>query len=179
MMKGIKVFILIMKEILCYENRLYVPMLNDLRKKLLVEFHNSPFSGHPGITKMLADLKQQYFWKGMKKDVINFVTHCLECQRVKAEHMHPAGLLYPHSIAQYKWQVITMDFVQGLPMSRNKHDVILVVVDKLTKVAHFIAGNLKDDSPVLAKRFVHEIFRLHGVPELIISDRDLRMMSRF
>ncbi|KAH9322126.1 hypothetical protein KI387_016765 [Taxus chinensis] len=110
---------------------------------------------------------------------MDFVTHCLECQRVKAEHMHPARLLYPHSIPHYKWQVISMDFVQGLPMSKNKHDVILVVVDKLTKVAHFIAGNLKDDSPVLAKRFVHKIFRLYGVPELIISDRDPRMTSRF
>jgi hypothetical protein len=128
---------------------------------------------------MMADLRPLYFWPGLKWDVTKYVAQCLECQCVKAEHVHLAGLLYPHEISQYKWQVISMDFVQGLPMMRHKHDVILVVVDKLTKVAHFIPSSLKDGSPVLARKFVQEIFQLHGIPETIISDRDTRMTSQF
>lgn len=84
--------------------------------------------------------------------------------------MHPTRLLYPHDIPKYKWKVISIDFVQGLPLIKNINDVILVVVDKLTKVAPFILGNLKDGLLTLAKEFFQEIFRLHGVPETIIHE---------
>lgn len=98
---------------------------------------------------------------------------------VKVEHHHPARLLYPHDNLESKWQVTSMDFVQGFPISRNKHNVILVVVDKLTKVAHFISGNLTDGAHVIAQKFMQEVFRLHGIPENIISDRDAQVTSRF
>lgn len=115
----------------------------------------------------------------MKKNAARFVASYLECQRIKAKHQHPTELLQPNAIPNWKWQIISMDFVQGLPMSRNKHNAILVVVDRLTKVAHFIPGNLSDRAPTIAYKFLHEIFRLRGVPEKIISDRDARMTSRF
>lgn len=115
----------------------------------------------------------------MKNDIVKYVAKCLECQRVKAEHIHPPGLLQLHDVPQHKWQVISMDFVQGLPMPPSRHDAIMVVIDKLTKVAHFIPGNLTDDAPTLARCFVKEIFRLHGIPEKIILDRDARFTSRF
>lgn len=115
----------------------------------------------------------------MKNDVILYVSQCLKCQQVKAENLHPATLLYPHNVPEYKWQVISMDFIQGIPMSQNKYDVILVVVDKLTIVAHFIIGNLTNNSPILANKFVQEVFWLHGVLEVIISDNDSRITSIF
>ena len=128
---------------------------------------------------MLSDIKPLYFWKGMKREIIEFVASCLECQRGKVEHRYPTGLLHPNEVPEWKWQVISMDFVQGLPMTRNRHNTILVVVDRLTKVAHFILGNLSDGAPEIAHKFIKEIFRLHGVPEKIISDRDTRITSRF
>lgn len=125
--------------------------------------------------KMLVDIKPLYFWKGMKRDAIRFVAGCFECERVKTEHQHPAGLLQPHANTNWKWQIINMDFVQCLPMIRNGHNAILIVVDRLTKVADFIPGNLTDGAIVFARKFVQEIFCLHGVPKKIISGRDARM----
>ena len=115
----------------------------------------------------------------MKMEIIEFVAGCLECQRVKVEHRYPAGLLHPNEVPEWKWQVISMDFVQGLPMTRNRHNTILVVVDRLTKVAHFIPRNLSNGAPEIAHKFIKEIFKLYGIPEKIISDRDARITSRF
>ena len=115
----------------------------------------------------------------MKWEIIEFVASCLECQRVKAEHRCPAGLLHPNEVLEWKWQVISMDFVQGLSMTQNRHNTILVVVDRLTKVAHFILGNLSDGAPEIAHKFIKEIFRLHGVPKKMISDQDTRITSKF
>lgn len=89
------------------------------------------------------------------------------------------GTLYPHDIPQHKWSIISIDFVTGLPKTQHQHDNILVVVDKLTKIAHFILGNVKDDAPLLANRFIKEFIRLHGMPEVIISDRDKLFTFRF
>ena len=87
--------------------------------------------------------------------------------------------MHPNEVPEWKWQVISMDFVQGLPMTQNRHNNILVVVDRLTKVAHFILGNLSNGAPEIAHKFIKEIFRLHGIPEKIISNRDARITSRF
>lgn len=157
---------------------MYIPNSSELRKTIWKEVHIAPYSGHPGVTKMLADIKPLYFWKGMKKDAARIVAGCFECQNVNVEHQHPAGLLQPHSVPNWKWQIISMDFVQDLLMT-SRHNAILVVVDRLTKVAHFILGNLTDGTSVIARKFVQEIFRLHGVLEKIISDRDARMTYRF
>ena len=102
------------------------------------EAHKAPYSAHPGVKKMNADLKQHYYWPGMKRDIADFVARCLECQRVKAEHQHRAGLLQSHSVPGWKWDTISIDFIVGLPLSARHHDAIMVLVDKLTKVAHFI-----------------------------------------
>ena len=84
---------------------------------------------HPGSTKMYQDLKVSYWWFGMKRDVSEFVTKCLVCQKVKAEYLVPSGLLQPIRIPERKWDRITMDFVVGLPLTRRKHDSVWVVVD--------------------------------------------------
>ena len=93
---------------------------------------------HPGSKKIYQDLKTSYWWSGMKRDVLEFVTKCMVCQKVKAEHQVPSGLLQPIRIPEWKWDQITMDFVVGLPLIGRKHDSICVVVDRLTKLAHFL-----------------------------------------
>ncbi|KAL0395482.1 UNVERIFIED_CONTAM: Transposon Ty3-G Gag-Pol polyprotein [Sesamum latifolium] len=93
---------------------------------------------HPGTVKMYRNLRPYYWWQTMKKDVAEFVAKCMTCQQVKAEHQAPAGKLRPLSIPKWKWEKITMDFVVGLPRTLRKHDAIWVIVDRLTKSAHFL-----------------------------------------
>jgi hypothetical protein len=125
---------------------------------------------HPGVTKMKEDLKPLFFWKGMKSDIVSLVARCLECQQVKAEHRHPTGLLQPHVNPKSKWEVILMDFIVGFPLTTKRHDSIFMVVNTLTKSAHFIPVCITYQAPDIARLFVSEVVRLHGVPRRIISD---------
>ncbi|KAL0426180.1 UNVERIFIED_CONTAM: hypothetical protein Slati_2792800 [Sesamum latifolium] len=93
---------------------------------------------HPGTVKMYLNLRPYYWWQTMKKDVAEFVAKCMTRQQVKAEHQAPAGKLRPLSIPKWKWEKITMDFIVGLPRTLRKHDAIWVIVDRLTKSAHFL-----------------------------------------
>ena len=106
---------------------------------------------------MYADMKKLFFWASMKHNIVQFVTKCLECQRVKANHRHPVGLLKPHDIPMSKWEVIYMQFVMGFPLTSQRHNAILVIVDKLTKSAHFIP--LRDTCDVIdvAQVFISEV----------------------
>ena len=107
-----------------YKDRVCVPDYNDLRKSILEEAHSGSFAIHPGSTKMYRDFKMSFWWSGMKRDVSEFVTKCLVCQRVKAEHQVPSGLLQPIRIPEWKWDRITMDFVVGLPLTGRRHDSV-------------------------------------------------------
>ena len=115
----------------------------------------------------------------MKKDVVRFVEKCLTCQQVKAEHQRPAGTLQPLEIPEWKWEQITMDFVSGLPKSPTNHDSIWVIVDRLTKTAHFIPILMTYSMDRLAELYVQHIVRLHGVPKSIVFDRDTRSTLKF
>ena len=115
----------------------------------------------------------------MKRDVSKFVTKCMVCQKVKAEHQVPSGLLQPIRIPECKWDQITMDFVVGLPLTGRKHDSVWVVVDRLTKSVHFLLVRIDYSLDKLAKLCIEEIIWLHGIPVSIISYRDLRFTSRF
>jgi hypothetical protein len=123
--------------ILLYMNRIYVPSSHEL-SMILKEMHNVPYVGHPGYQKTVAAVKSHYYWPGMKKEITEYIAKCMECQRVKAKHRHPVGLLQPLPITEWKWEVVTMDFITGLPRTNKQHDSIMVVVDKFTKAAHFI-----------------------------------------
>jgi hypothetical protein len=140
---------------------------------ILSEAHRAIYMAHPGVTKVRAYLKPLFFWKGMKADIVNYVARCLECQQVKAEHRHLAGLLQPHAIPKSKWEVILMDVIVGLPLTVRIHDSIFIVVDTLTKSAHFILVRMTYQAPDIARVFISEIMRLHGVPKKIISDRGI------
>ena len=165
--------------VLCYKARVCVPDDDELRKSILEEAHSGSFAIHPGSTKMYQDLKMSFWWSGMKRDVSEFVTKCLVCQRVKAEHQVPSGLLQPIRIPEWKWDRITMDFVVGLPLTGRKHDSVWVIVDRLTKSAHFLPVRTDYSLDKLAELYIKEIVRLHGIPISIISDRDPRFTSRF
>ena len=134
---------------------------------------------HPGITKMYNDLKREFWWPGMKKDVTQFVLKCLTCQKVKIEHQKPGGLLQSIEVPQWKWDDISMDFIVGLPRTQSGHCSIGVIVDRLTKSAHFLPIQISSPMEKLAQLYVDEIVRLHGVPKSIISDRDQRYRSGY
>lgn len=159
--------------------RLYVPEGKAVRQKLLGEAHCSNYTVHPGSTKMYRDLKREYWWPNMKKEIAEFVSKCHTCQRVKIEHQVPGGTVQPLEIPVWKWEHITMDFVTSLPRSRKGNDAIWVIVDRLTKTAHFLPIRMTMSMEVMAKLYVEEIVRLHGVPVTIVSDRDSRFLSRF
>ncbi|RVW29531.1 Transposon Ty3-G Gag-Pol polyprotein [Vitis vinifera] len=172
-------FVLSDDEILRFGTRLCVPNDEDLRRELLEEAHCSKFAIHPGGTKMYKDLRQNYWWSGMKRDIAQFVAQCLVCQQVKAEHQRPAGSLQPLAIPEWKWEHITMDFVIGLPRTLGGNNAIWVIVDRLTKSAHFLPMKVNFSLDRLASLYVKEIVRMHGVPVSIVSDRDPRFTSRF
>ena len=115
----------------------------------------------------------------MKKDVTDYVSKCLTCQQVKSEHQVPYGLLNPIPILQWKFDSIAMDFVTGLPLTQGKHDSVWVIVDRLTKLSHFIPVRIDYSMDRLAELYVDDIVLLHGVSLLILSDRDSRFTSRF
>jgi hypothetical protein len=115
----------------------------------------------------------------MKRDVVHFFTKFLECQKVKEEHHHLAGLLQPHDVPISKWEVISMDFVVGFPLTSHRHNDILMIVDKLTKSAHFISVRGTYNVTDVERVFVSEFICLHRIPKKIISDRDSRFTSRF
>ena len=156
-----------------------MPVGGNLRSMIVEEAHKGHFTMHPGMTKMYQDLKRMFWWPGMKKDVIDMVNKCLVCQKVKIEHQKPSGMLQPLEIPEWKWDGISMDFVMGLPRTQAGFDAIWVIVDRLTKSAHFLPIRANYPLDKLAQLYIHEIVRLHGVPATIVSDRDPRFTSRF
>ena len=164
---------------LYYRDQICVPNDDELKKSILKEAHSGSFAMHPGSTKMYQDLKTSYWWSGMKRDVSEFVTKCMVCQKVKAEHQVPSRLLRPVKILEWKWDQITMDFVVGLLVTGRKHDSVWVVVDRLTKSTHFLPVRTDYSLDKLAELYIRKIFWLHGIPISIILDRDPRFTSRF
>jgi hypothetical protein len=117
------------------------------------------------------DLKEIFWWNNMKREIAKYVLECHTCQKLKAECQSPAGKLQPLPIPMWKWEEIGMDFIIGLPMTKNQKDMIWVIVDRLTKSTHFLAVNQKDNCEKLAKIYVNEIVSKHGVPKIIVCDR--------
>jgi hypothetical protein len=165
--------------VLKFGNRLCVPNDPSIKKDILEEAHRSSYTIHPGSTKMYRDLRETFWWNNMKREIAQFVEQCLTCQQVKVEHQRPSGLLQSLPIPEWKWEHISMDFVSGLPRSPKGHDAIWVIVDRLTKSAHFIPIRMNYSLDQLAQLYIEEIVRLHGIPVSIVSDRDPRFTSRF
>ncbi|GKA85606.1 putative reverse transcriptase domain-containing protein [Tanacetum coccineum] len=163
----------------CIKNRSWLPLFGGLRDLIMHESHKSKYSIHPGSDKMYQDLKKLYWWPNMKAIIAEYVGKCLTCSRVKAECQKPSGLLVQPEIPMWKWERITMDFITKLPKTSNGHDTIWVIVDRLTKSAHFIPTRETDSMETLTRLYIKEIVSRHGVPISIISDRDSHFTSRF
>jgi len=145
----------------------------------MTEAYCSRYSIHPGSTKMYQDLKDMYWWNDMKKSIAEFVAECPNCQRVKVEHQKPGGYMQCIDLPIWKWDTINMDFVTGLPRTARKFDSIWVIVDRLTKSAHFLPVKTTYTVEEYSKLYVKEIVRLHGVPTSIISDRGTQFTANF
>ncbi|GJS49718.1 putative reverse transcriptase domain-containing protein [Tanacetum coccineum] len=164
---------------LCFNNRSWLPCYGDLRILIMHESHKSKYFVHSGSDKMYQDMKQLYWWPNMKSNIATYVSKCLTCLRVKAELQKPYGLLIQPEIPQWKWDNITMDFVTKLPKTQSGNDTIWVIVDQLTKSAHFLLMRETDPMDKLARLYLKEVVTRHGIPVSIIYDRDPRFASNF
>nr|GEW55483.1 putative reverse transcriptase domain-containing protein [Tanacetum cinerariifolium] len=158
-------------------DRIWIPSVSGVRKLIMDETHTSRYSIHPGTYKMHYDLRDLYWRPGMKRDIAEYISRCLTCSKVKAEHQKPSGLLQQPEIPEWKWEKITIDLVTKLPRSNDGYDAIWVIVDRLTKSAHFLPIREDYKTNKLAKIYINKIVARHGVPVSIISDRDGRFAS--
>jgi len=170
---------LIQNDVLWYGNRFCVPNVLDLKKEPLKEAHNLALTTYPGSTKMYRDLKTHFWWIEIKRDITDFVAHCLTSQRVKTELQKLRGLLKPLPIPVWKFEHITIDFVTGLPKITKQHDSVWVVIDRLMKATHFLAMKVNFTFEQLADLHIKEIVRVHGVHLSIVWDQDTKFICRF
>ncbi|ETN72937.1 hypothetical protein NECAME_18601, partial [Necator americanus] len=155
---------------LLYQDRVYVPAYSPLILRLLQLNHDSPAAGHPGRSKTIELLQRQYYWPNMRKDVERYIRNCHACQRSRTSRHAPYGILRPLPIPHRAWEDISMDFVVGLPWSKQCN-AILVVTCRLTKMRHLIPCRDTTTAKDLAQLYIDNVFRLHGIPKSIVSDR--------
>ena len=160
-------------------DQLYIPAHDKLRRECFEASHSHLWSGHFGVRKTLKRLQTAYWWPNMQQDVEDWIRHCDCCQRNKFQRIAPPGKLQPLEIPKKPWTEISMDWITCLPRTEAGYDAILVVVDRLSKLTHFIPCNSSDGALASAKHFQREIVRLHGLPESIVSDRDPRLTAKF
>ncbi|GJT73314.1 putative reverse transcriptase domain-containing protein [Tanacetum coccineum] len=164
---------------LCLNNRSWIPRFGDLRALIMHESHKSKYSIHPGSDKMYQDLKKLYWWPNMKSKIATYASKCLTYAKVKVEYQKPSGLLVQPEIPQWKWENITMDFVIKFPKTTTGQDTIWVIVDRFNKSAHFLPMREDDTLKKLTRQYLKEVVSRHGVPVLIISNRDGKFTSHF
>src|SRR4051812_23873652 len=165
-----------------FKGRLVVPMspaIINCGLDFMEEAHNSPLSIHPGSTMMYKDLRQQYWWPYMKQDIARYVSQCDVCSRVKARQQKPAGWLQPLPPPDWKWDKVEMDFITGFPKSQKGNGAIFVVIDRFSKVAHFLPVKEKITASQLENLYISRIVSLHGIPLEITSDRGSLFTSRY
>jgi len=163
---------------LLYRNRFYVLNHMPLKLRLIQDFHETPAAGHSGRSKTLELLARQYYWPKMHKDVDQFLRNFHTCQRSRTSRQAPFGVLRPLPIHNAAWRHISMDFITGLPWS-NGYNSVLVVVCRLTKMRHFVPCQDTCTAEPLANLYSRHIFRLHRLPESIISDRGTQFTAQF
>jgi hypothetical protein len=165
--------------VLWFKNHLVVLKDFKLCHKIMNETHCSRYSIHLGTTKMYQDLKKNFWWTRMKREIAKYVAECdINC-RVKADHLRTAGNLLPLSVPKWKWEDICMDFIVGLPCTSRGHDSIWVIVDHLMKSTHFIPIVTRYRARQYAELYIAQVVHYHGIPKAIISDRGSIFVARF
>lgn len=147
---------------LYYMDRIWVPLLGGVRTIIMDEAHKSKYSINHGADKVYYDLRDMYWWPGMKRDIATYVNKCLTCSKVKVEHQRQSGLLQQHEIPKWKWENLARDFITKLPRTKSGHNTIWVIMDRLTKFAHFLAIREDDSVEKLARLYVDEIVARYG-----------------
>lgn len=157
--------------IIKYKGRIWLDTHSEAHKAVLLALHSSGLGGHCGITATYNKVKSLFAWPNMKQDIKDYISSCEVCAQAKPEHYRLPGLLQPLPVPSHAWHTISLYFIEGLPKSKS-YDTILVVIDKLTKYAHFICLSHPYTALSIAQAFVANIYKLHGLPAIIISDRD-------
>lgn len=157
-------------------NRLYIPR-HPIRELLVREAQGGGLAGHFGVAKTLELLKEHFFWPKMFGDVTKIVTKCVTCKVIKSSFK--PGPYTPLPVPERPWEDVSMDFIVALPRTQRGKDAIMVVVDRFSKMAHFIPFHKTDDASNVADLYFREIVRLHGIPKTIVFDRDLKFLSYF
>jgi len=168
----------VIENLLFFKGKFYLPSHSTFKKLLLEEFHSSTLGGHSGTHKTLGRLRDSVYWDGMLKDVIEFVRSCAICQQTKTPTHLPYGLLQPLPLPTAVWEGISLDFIIGLP-SFQTFTVILVVVDRFSKAAHFGMLTPNFTAHKVAELFAQMVLKHHGMPRSMVSDRDAIFMSQF
>jgi len=160
------------------EGRIYVPNNKDLKEEILREHHDPADIGHPGQYRMQELIKRTYWWPGLKEDVKKYVQECTKCQQNKVQHQRKTGELHPLEIPEGLWQDISIDMIGPLPKS-NGMDAIVVIVDRFTKMIRLKATTTNISSEGIAKIYRDKIWKIHGVPRTILSNREPQFASKF
>jgi transposase InsO family protein len=164
-------------DLVYFEDKLYIP--SSMRSEWIQNEHDSPLAGHPGHLKTFDLVNRHFYWPKMHKDIMNYVARCEVCQRAKHDTQRPQGLLNPLEVPPHPWHTISLDFITHLPLTKHHHDAILVVIDKMTKMAHFIPTTSTVNAPATARLILENVVKNHGLPTAIVSDRDPRFTSSF
>ncbi|KAL8444793.1 hypothetical protein Emed_006049 [Eimeria media] len=159
--------------------RIVVPNQLSTRIDLLYRYHDHPTAGHMGFNKTYQQLASLYDWEGFKAFVKRYVATCVRCQMSKAVCQKPAALLHSLAIPAKQWDSVSMDFITGPPLSNKGNDAVMVVVDRLSKMAHFIPLPVTSTAADVASLFIREVVRLHGIHSSLVTDRDRRFLSEF
>lgn len=160
-----------------YQEKIYIPNLSPLKESLMREFHNSVEGGHGGTQKTFLSLNANFYWTNMRRDVKAYIKQCAVCQQVKAINVNPYGLLQPLDIPKNIWEDISMDFITHLPTSQG-YTCILVVVDRLSKAAHFGLLPTNYTASKVAFLLWEIVTKHHGIPKSFVSDRDAIFLSK-
>ncbi|SOV08098.1 uncharacterized protein UDID_17285 [Ustilago sp. UG-2017a] len=171
-------FAINLMNLLTYQDSVCIPEVDDLRLLIVQDRHDSPAAGHPGRRKTLSLVRRSFFWLGMSKFVHSFVDSCETCRRIKAVWHKPYGHLKSLPVPPHPWSSISMDLIEQLPPSSD-FTAILVVVNRLTKMAIFVPTTNELDAPKLAKLFLRHVYSKHGLPTSIVSDRGSESTSHF
>ena len=158
-------------------DEIVVPADVELKRDIMRELHDCSMAAHRGVEKTLGKVRRLFWWPALLHDVSDYVRSCPDCERNKASTAKPAGLLQPLPVPKAPWQHVSLDLIVQLPRAASGNDALFVVVDRLTKMAHFIPTTSDAGAEELAQLFVRDVVRLHGVPEFIVGDRDRRWLG--